>query len=349
MQLFTGFLKISTLSVALLASTAITATVIMSDAAYAGNGNGNGNGGDKGNNGKSGSASDNGKGKSGKSNGNSAKSDNNQKTSKAKGSTNPLKAIGNLFKKKDADPKPKRATSSKTTKKTRSKAVNASAVTSASAPPKPRGNALARTLGVHPSELGALNAANASPNALANASPNSRVGKLAIYASLVEATRVLQADLAAAEELLSTLDAPERSQDEIDLALADAEIAQQSAQDELAGLIAAQEEAGGEDEAIAAEIEAVTTELDDLNTEIVDLVQERLDGEAFETAQQEVEALETELSTQSETQRSALEAAANKDVTDAVEAAVQALLGIDQEPLAVEDDEVSGEDIVALD
>ena len=46
---------------------------------------------------------------------------------------------------------------------------------------RPKGNKLATALGVHPSELGALNALNASPNAFANASPTSRVGRIAAY------------------------------------------------------------------------------------------------------------------------------------------------------------------------
>jgi hypothetical protein len=49
------------------------------------------------------------------------------------------------------------------------------------------------------SSLGALNAAHASPNALDNASPNSRVGRIATYGKVVEAEDTL-ADPNATEE-----------------------------------------------------------------------------------------------------------------------------------------------------
>ena len=335
MKPFTNILKISTLSVALLASTAIVATVAMPDFAYAGNGNGNG--GDNGNSGKSGASSDKGNSATSKAKGTTAKRG--AKTKRA--SSNPLKALGDMFKKKADAPKAKRVT---TTKRVAKKAT-APDVTST---PKQRGNPLARTLGVHPSELGALNAANASPNALANASPNSRVGKLAIYAGEVEASRTMEAALMTAQDELDALDAPERSGADIDVALADADMAKTTLLDELDGLIADLEAAGGTDAAIETEIETATADIAKLDEETAALEQERLDGEAYEAAAEDVAALEEELATQADTQRAALEAAANKEVTDAVEAAVQSLLGLDQDP-SEEDGDVAEGDVVALD
>jgi hypothetical protein len=49
------------------------------------------------------------------------------------------------------------------------------------------------------STLGALNAAHASPNALAHASPNSRVGKIAAYKDAVAALNTANTNLAAAQ------------------------------------------------------------------------------------------------------------------------------------------------------
>ena len=53
------------------------------------------------------------------------------------------------------------------------------------------------------STLGALNAAHASPNALAHASPNSRVGKIAAYKDSVAALNTANANLAAAQATLA--------------------------------------------------------------------------------------------------------------------------------------------------
>lgn len=347
MKPITGLLRISTLSVALLASTAMVASVAMPDVAYAGKGNGKGGGnsgnsgnGNSGDNGKSNASSDKGKSAKSKSKGASAKG--NSKTKRT--SNNPLKAIGDLFQKKSDAPKAKTVVK---TKRSVAKKATAPTVTSA---PKPRGNPLARTLGVHPSELGALNAANASPNALANASPNSRVGKLAIYAGEVEMSRALETDLVAAQDVLNSLDAPERSGEEIDLALENANEARDTRLNDLDTLIADLEAAGGSDEAIEAEIETATTDITVLSEEITSLQQERLDGEAYEDAAEDVASLEDELAAQADTQRAALEAAANKEVTDAVEAAVQSLLGIDQISETENDDDVLvDEDIVSLD
>lgn len=344
MHAITGLLKISTLSVALLASTAIVATVAMPDVAYAGNGNGNSGGNGGGNSGNSDASSDN--GKSANSKAASAKSKRDQKTNTRKTSGNPLKALGDIFKKKSDAPKVKRVAKTKRVTKT----ATALAVTTA---PKPRGNPLARTLGVHPSELGALNAANASPNALANASPNSRVGKLAIYAEEVEATRTIEAELIEAQAVLDTMDAPEHSSEQIDLAIADAESAKLTRLDELDGLIAKLEEADGSDAVIKSDIETATADIIALDDQVAALEQERADGEAFEAAKEEVATLEEGMATQTDTQRAALEAAANKEVTDEVEAAVQSLLGIYQEPTLEDDvlleEEILEENVVALD
>ena len=352
MKPFTGFLKISTLSVALLASTAIVATIAMPDVAFAkqanGNGNGNGNGGngngnsaDKGNSGKSGA--DKGNSSKSKAKGSSGKSKSKSKTKQASG--NPLKAIGDMFKKKSDAPKAKTVAKTKSVAKVKRVAT----VPTELSAPKPRGNPLARTLGVHPSELGALNAANASPNALANASPNSRVGKLAIYAGEVEASRALEAELLAAQEVLASLDAPERSGAEIDTAIADADAAKTTRLNELDGLLADLEAAGGEDAGIEAEIDNATAGIAALDDEIAALEKERSDGEAYEAAAEDVATLDEDLASQTDAQRAALEEAANKQVTDAVEAAVQSLLGIDQPAETDPGDVLEEDDIVALD
>ncbi len=341
---FGDFLRISTMSIALLGGAALTVAVIAPDVAYAGKGNGKGNGGGNGNAGGKDNAG--GKGNAG---GHGASGGDSVAKGKAVGkghggtrgksgaSRDPIRAITDMLRGKSSDAKTRR-----TTRTSNKKAATRSAPKVTAAPaPKPRGNPLARELGVHPSELGALNAAHASPNALANASPNSRVGKIAMYMGEVEASRELAAELDAAEAELAMLDEPTRSQEEIDAAIETANGEKAGLESELAALQQALSETEGDSSAIADQIAEVETALTEKNGEIADLEQERADGEAYAMAQDEVERLEGELETQEADQRMALEEAANKPVTDEVEAAVQKLLGIFEEPGVVEDDDIA--------
>jgi hypothetical protein len=68
--------------------------------------------------------------------------------------------------------------------------------------------------GAEASSLGALNAAHASETALANASPNSRVGKIAAYKEAELAAKTAAADAAAADQAVAD------AQAELDAALA---------------------------------------------------------------------------------------------------------------------------------
>lgn len=311
-----NILKISTMSIALLAGTAVVTAVAVPDVAYAGKGNDNGNG----NGGKSA-----GKGKSGGdtvSKGNSAgkgKSAGNGGTL-ARGKSDAartLRSLGNALRGKSDDTKRRSGT--------KKRVATALAPEVAPAPAqKPRGNALARELGVHPSELGALNAAHASPTALANASPNSRVGRIAIYRDEVLESQELQTELDMALADLAGLDTPDRSIEDIDAALVTAGAEKQALEDELAALN--DELAGGAD--VQSDIDTVTNLIGEKDAEISGLEQEREDGIAYADAADEVERLEGELDTQLAEQRLALEDAANKEVNDDVEIAVQKLLGI---------------------
>jgi hypothetical protein len=68
--------------------------------------------------------------------------------------------------------------------------------------------------GAEASSLGALNAAHASETALANASPNSRVGKIAAYKDAELAAKAAAADAAAADQAVAD------AQEALDAALA---------------------------------------------------------------------------------------------------------------------------------
>ena len=324
MTKFRKILSSAALSVALLGGTAMIVTVISADAAYAGKGGEKGSGG-KGND----ASSNNGNGKSqAKSNGNSGRSSGGGNSKGIASASDAKDMIRGLLRRDGAQKKPVRAKSANSRKAT---------APAASPAPKPKGSPLALALGVHPSELGALNAAHASPNALKNASPNSRVGRIAAYSDEVEITRLLQEDLAAAQETLDGLEEPTRSVEDIDLAIAETEDQKSLLEDELAALQMDLADAGGSDDAIEADIEAVETAITSADNQLMDLADERADTVAYNEASDEVDRLEGELAEQEVIQRTTLEAAANKDVTDDVEIAVQKLLGIYQEPSTTDD------------
>ncbi len=142
------------------------------------------------------------------------------------------------------------------------------------------------------SALGALNAAHASANALLHANPNSRVGRIAIFRDAVLATQTIEAERDAAQALLDLMEVPTRSAADVAVALADAVL----------------------NDATAEELAALEAELD-----------AAVDYEAAATG---VDELNDELLLRPAVERSLLEAAANKVVTDEVEAEVERLLGL---------------------
>lgn len=291
------FLKACSLSVVLAGSVALVAAISLPDVVYAdsGKGNGGGNGGGNGNSGGNGGGNGNGNG-----GGNSAKADKSSGNSgAAKGGQETTKAT-------------KKTTAKKTTaKKTTAK--------------KP---SLADELGVSASELGALNAAHASPNALLNASPNSRVGRIAAYRDEVLAGQELEADLAAKLEELGGLTAPTRTLDLIDADLTAATLdveGKAATVSELEGLSIA---AGGLDPVIEGQLSDARIALAEAEGVQGGFETEKADAIAYETLTGEVADLELQLEDQPELERSLLEAAANKPVTDEVEAAVKKLLGL---------------------
>jgi hypothetical protein len=290
-------LKACSLSVALLGSVAIVAAVSMPDVAYAksGNDNGGGNG--------------NGGGKSEKAGGGNGKSDKSEK-----------KAGGDTAKSKEkAKAKAKEKVKAKEKAKAKAKA-------------KPKKKDLAEELGVHPSELGALNAAHANENALKNAAPNSRVGRIAAYRDAVVAGEALPEERALKEAELAALTPPSRGSDlvktDLDLAAEETETA--------AGIVTDLEtELANTDPTDTDAIDAIQAELTDARgaltaaEEAEALLQAEYDNAvAYETAEAAIADLEQKIEDQPELERSLLEAAANKEVTDEVEAAVKKLLGL---------------------
>lgn len=184
---------------------------------------------------------------------------------------------------------------------------------------KAKKKTVAEDLGVSPSELGALNAAHASPTALANAAPNSRVGRIAAYKAAVLEGEELAGDLAEKQELLDSLTTPE---------LADAQLILEDANEKVASLEQQLEDAGGVDPVIEAELAIARDEAIQAAEDVATLVGQLADPAGYLALTDEVDALEQKVEDQPELERSLLEAAANKPVTDEVEAAVKQLLGL---------------------
>ncbi|WP_171186510.1 hypothetical protein [Ruegeria sp. HKCCC2117] len=357
-----GLIRASTIAIALLGSTAIVATVATPDFAYAkegkGNGGGNGNGGGKGGGNGGGKGGGNGggngngaKGDSGDSSsaGNSSRgkgADKNRSGSKAgksghgtsksqsaqsgqrKGGGFSLKG---LFSGKGNARKSTSTSNETTTTRTQnSKTAHRSKTVEESIRPvtRPRGNRIAEELEAHPSELGALNAANASPTALANASPNSRVGKIAAYRDTVLAGEPLREDLAEALEELEGLEPPERTLTEIENDLEGALRDVQDNRDKVEELEQALEDAGGMDPDIEAELEEAKADLDSSIDAAEELNDEKQAAIDYNDAVEDVEDLTERVEEQNLAEREALEAAANKPVTDTVEEKVKSLLDL---------------------
>jgi hypothetical protein len=298
----TQIFKVCSLSMALLGSVAVVAAVAMPDFAYAksGNGNGNGNGGDKGN----GKGGDKGNGKGGDKGNRAGNRNGGQGWSKKSGANAANVAAVDEEVEEDVVVI-KRAKTFKTKKKDH-----------------------AGETGAHPSELGALNAAHAAPNALANANPNSRVGRIAAFRDAVLAGQELQGDLDEKSALLDSLAPPDRPLTEIesDLALAERDVESKAAT--VADLEKALADAGGSDPEIERDLADARAALESAEMTADDLRTEQVAAREYETLSTEVDELTRQLEDQPELERSLLEDAANKPVTDEVEEAVEALLGL---------------------
>ena len=195
-------------------------------------------------------------------------------------------------------------------------------------------------------QLGALNAAHANENALRNASPNSRVGRIAAYRDEVLAGRETAGELEEARELLETLDAPEREIGEIrgDLRTTRDEI--QTLRDEIAELELAVED-GTADQ---ADLDAARDDLRALRDTRRELRDELTEAQDYADAELLVDELEEEILLSVEESTRLLDLAANKPVTDEVEDEVQRLLGLDGDPLAeIVEDVVTDAEIEEVD
>ncbi len=315
-QIGTGVIRAACVSAMLLGavSTAITLATADQSLAAGGNGNGNGNGNGKGG-GNGGDRSE-----AGNKGGNGGKGGQSNAGGGSKGSGKADRETGTSFSKSDDAPETKGKSFSKEAK---SKHVAKGATK------KP--SKAADILGVHPSDLGALNAANASANALANASEDSRVGKIAAYRDAVLRGQVLETDYEMAALALESLAPPTRDAETIAFERAaelESRALAQDALDRMREELKATEGAGGTDLELAESISDAQADLELQDAEIEKLSKELAATEDYNDAVAELENLEKQLEAQPALETSLLEAAANKPVTPEVEKAVQELLGL---------------------
>lgn len=199
--------------------------------------------------------------------------------------------------------------------------------------------------GVHPSELGALNAANANEQALLHASPNSRVGRIATYRDLVVDGKPLFDNLEDAQTALEDIDArvdedgnvipPEAIY--VERYDATTELVKDTDQQEVfEDLNTDLKDAllDGNEDAIAA----AQTALDDYydavgleNEDIATLNDDHDTAVEYETAVTEIDELQDLVDDQKLRETEALRAAANKPVTAEIEYAVKEMLGLNGE------------------
>ncbi len=180
------------------------------------------------------------------------------------------------------------------------------------------------------SAMGALNAAHASEQALQNASPNSRVGRIAAYRDAAEESALREAELAEQKAILEGLTAPERDAAEVDADLdlvkdeiADGQLAIDALEADILSAETDEEKAALQDllDVAKAEQEA------DLVRE-QDLLTEQADGAAYREAEMIVAELEEKALEQADLEDGLLELAANKPITPEVEAEVRRLLSL---------------------
>jgi chromosome segregation ATPase len=140
--------------------------------------------------------------------------------------------------------------------------------------------------------------------------------------------RELEAELAEKNALLETMTPPDRPVADIETELADAGAVVVAKEAEVAQLEADLANAGGADPDIEAALQDVRDALAEAELAEQALAEELAEAEAYEALEAEIADLEAQLEDQPELERSLLEAAANKPVTDAVEEAVKRLLGL---------------------
>ncbi|MGR3662198.1 MAG: hypothetical protein ACU0CA_13590 [Paracoccaceae bacterium] len=199
--------------------------------------------------------------------------------------------------------------------------------------------------GAHPSALGALNAAHANEQALLHASPNSRVGRIATYRDLVVEGKPLFDDLEDALVALEDIDArfdednnvisPEAIY--VERYDATTEMVKDTDQQEVFEDLNAEFKDALQNGDLD-EITAAQTALDDYyvavgveNEGIATLNDDHDAAIEYETALTDIDGLQELTDDQKLLETEALQAAANKPVTEEIEYAVKEILGLNGE------------------
>lgn len=178
------------------------------------------------------------------------------------------------------------------------------------------------------SALGALNAANASATAMENASPNSRVGRIAAYRDQVLSNEELGEDIKAAELLLATQDAPDLTREEYLVAIAESESRKTALETEIREIETALNAVGGINAELEEALEQAKADLaaeNEASSEFADVA-------SYYDAEDAIAMSKEQLEEQKLIATELLENAANKPITDDVINEVHRLLNLPPVP-----------------
>lgn len=187
--------------------------------------------------------------------------------------------------------------------------------------------------------LGALNAAHASEQAFQNASPNSRVGRIAAYRDQVLENEMLRAELKDATVLLDTMDAPDLTAEEFAALLATEAAKRDALETEIAVIRTALNALGGENEELETALIAAEMAQAEQDKIIAELDVQSANANAYWDGQVALSERQAELDELDRIASELLAAAANKPITDGVVLEVHRLLELpapetDEEELA---------------
>ena len=176
--------------------------------------------------------------------------------------------------------------------------------------------------------LSALIAANSAPEALLNADPNSRLGKIAAYRIKVLEVELLGRDLDEAVSVLNKLDLPEATVEDLTAQLSKAAAEKTNAQIEIAEIRTGLDAVGGVNGELENDLALARASLARKSRVLLDVAAQKNSAQMFDQTMRLVQQAEGDLAKAKAEATALLEAASNKPVTGAVVAEVHRLLGL---------------------
>ncbi len=176
--------------------------------------------------------------------------------------------------------------------------------------------------------LKALAASDAGPEALKDADPDSRLGKIAAYRFKVLEIELLKRNLLEARKVLSLISLPEASAADLEVELDDAAKAKSALEIEVAEIRTGLSAVGGVNAELEADLVEVRRALGQQERVLADVTAKKNAAETFERTMKRVQVTEGELAARKADAYELLEAASNTPVTQDVVAEVHRLLDL---------------------